>query len=137
MTDKILFTAVQKILNAVIENHDLINSDVPETSYTPNQAVIRQQNEIRRMMQNPSVDYESVKAEAYQLAGMKYACCEYSDAPRKTAELKNILAEKEKSDTLDIDLLKSCVRRILVSHFYTIEVEFINGVIISERREQT
>ncbi len=136
LRDSELFTTIRDILNIVITNPDLINSDIPEKSYSPNQDVIRQQNEIRRMMENP-IDYERIKSEIYQLAEMKYSCCTYSDIPQKTEELKSILSQTEKLNTLDVGLLKSCVRRILVSHSCTIEIEFINGVIINERGERT
>lgn len=137
ITDEAIVTAVINILNIVIENQDLTDVDVPETTYTPNREVIRQQNEVRRMMENPSVDYERIKAEIYRLAELKYACCEYSDVPEKTAKLKSILSQTEKMNNLDIGLLKSCVCRILVSHFCTVGIEFINGVIINERGERT
>lgn len=136
LRDSELFTAIRDILNLVIANPDLINIDVPEKSYSPNQEIIRQQNEIRRMMENPT-DYEHIKSELYRLAEMKYSCCEYSDIPQKTAELKYILSQTEKLNTLDSGLLKSCVRRILVSHLCTIEIEFLNGVTINGRGERT
>ena len=134
--DNTLITSIIKILNTVIANPDLLDNDVIETSYSPNQEVICQQNEIRRMMENPT-DYERIKSEIYKLAEMKYSCCTYSDIPQKTEKLKSILSQTEQLNTLDIGLLKSCVHRILVSHSCTVEIEFINGVIINERGERT
>ena len=69
---------------------------------------------------------------------MKYDCCTYNDSPQKTAEIKALLENHEQLNTLDIGLFKSCVNRILISHFCTIEVELINGTRIqniSERNE--
>lgn len=132
MTDPIMLTAVQNALNAVMDNSCLLDTEIPETAYTPTTDIIRQQNEIRRMMES-NVGYDRIKAEIYRLSEIKYRCCQYSDVPQKTERLKALLAEKKQSDTLDIDLLDACVSRILVSHFCTIEVEFINGVVISER----
>ena len=137
LRDSELFTAILDILNIVIANPDLINRDIPEKSYSPNQEIIRQQNEIRRMMENPTVNYEHIKSKIYQLAEMKYTCCEYNDISQKTEELKSLLLQTEKQNILDVGLLKSCVRRILVSHSCTIEIEFINGAIINERGEKT
>lgn len=48
-------------------------------------------------------------------------------------------SENEQLNKLDIGLLKSCVSRILVSHFCTVEIEFINGVTIkniTERKDE-
>ena len=135
LRDNELFTRIMNILNIVIENPDLISRDVPEKSYSPNQEVVRQQNEIRRMMQNPT-DYEHIKSEIFKLAELKYFCCEYNDISQKTAELESILLHTEKLNKLDVGLLKSCVRRILVSHSCMIEAEFINSVTINERGEK-
>jgi hypothetical protein len=68
---------------------------------------------------------------------MQYAGCTYSDAPQKTALLRAMLAEKKQLNTLDVGLLKSCVNRILVSHFGTVEVEFINGTVIRNLTERS
>lgn len=135
LTDEVMFTAVLNALNAVIENPGLLDRDIPETDYHPTGEIVRQRNEIRRMMENPTIEYDRIKAEIYNLAEMKYHCCEYSDVPHKTERLKALLAEKQKMNTLDIGLLESCVSRVLVSHSCTIEVEFINGTIINERGE--
>ena len=51
--------------------------------------------------------------------------------------MKYILSQTEKQNMLNAGLLRSCVRRILVSRFCTIEIEFINGVTINERGEIT
>ena len=135
MTDQIIGAAVLNALNAVIRNPSLLDTDVPETAYTPTAETIRQKNEVRRMAENPAVDYDRIKAEVYRLAEMQYRCCTYSDVPQKTERLKALLTGRETQNTIDIGLLESCVRRILVSHFCTIEVEFINGTVFSERSD--
>ena len=55
--------------------------------------------------------------------------------PNKS-ELKYLLLHTEKLNMLNVGLLKSCVRRVLVSHSCIIEAEFINGVTINERGER-
>ena len=50
--------------------------------------------------------------------------------------MKELISGREQLNMLDIDLLKSCVSRILIGHFYTIEIEFINGVIIKNITER-
>ena len=82
------------------------------------------------------ITWDDAKDEILHLAQMKYNCCTYNDKPLKTDRLTNILADKQQLNTIDIDLLKSCVSRIEVSHFYTIEIEFINGVTIKNITER-
>lgn len=135
LTDQIITAAVLNALNAVIRNPALLDTDVPETTYAPTAEMLRQENEVRRMAENPSVDYERIKAAVFNLAEMRCRCCTYSDVPQKTEHLKALLTGREQQNTIDVGLLESCVRRILVSHFCAIEVEFMGGVIIRERSE--
>lgn len=130
MTDQMLMGAVLNVLNAVIANPRLLESGGEVSRYNPNGEITRQQNEIHRMMDSNQIDYDRTKAEILRLAEMKYACCTYSDTPQKTELLKSLIAEQPQLNTLDIGLLRSCISQILVSHFCTIEVKFINGTVI-------
>lgn len=136
ITDQMLIGAILNTLNTVIANHDLIDINSEISGYTPSIEVTRQQNEISRLMDTPNVDFEIAKEEIFRLAELKYDCCTYSDKPQKTTQLKDILESCEQLNTIDIGLLKSCVSRILVSHFCTVEIEFINGVTIKNITER-
>jgi len=139
LTDQIIIGAVLTVLNTAIANPELLSSDAEISTYIPSIDVTCLQNEIRRMFDSTHFDFERIKSEIFRLAQMKYDCCTYNDKQLKTEHLTNILDDKQQLNKLDIDLLKSCVSRILVSHFYTIEVEFINGVTIkniTERKEK-
>ena len=137
LTDNMIKDILLHILNAVIANPDLLDTDSEISGYTPNIKVKCQQNEINRLMDNPEIDSEKVKTEILRLAELKYDCCVYNDSPQKTEYLKELISGREQLNTLDIDLLKSCVSRILIGHFYTVEIEFINDVIIKNIMERT
>lgn len=140
LTDQMLTSAILNVLNTVIANPALVETDSTATVYTPTPNIIRQQNEVNHMLDSPQMDYERIQAEIYKLAAMKYDCCQYSDAPQKTELLKSLLHDRKQMNTLDTSLLQSCVKRILVSHCCTIEIEFINGIVIqniTERNERT
>lgn len=138
LTDNILIGAVINALNTVIANSELLEINTESSIYIPNIDVTRQQNEINRLMDTIHVDFDNVKNEIFRLAEFKYNCCTYNENTHKTERLKSIVSKQDQLNKLNTDLLKSCVSRIMVSHFYTIEVEFINGVTIkniTERRE--
>jgi len=137
ITDNMLRGVILNVLNTVIANPEMLEPDMEISSYTPSLEVTRQQNEISRMTELSDVDFDKAKDEILHLAQMKYDCCTYNDKPLKTECLTNILADKQQLNMIDIDLLKSCVSRIEVSHFYTIEIEFINGVTIKNVTERT
>lgn len=136
LTDQMLTSTVLNVLNTVIANLALVETDGSATTYTPTSDIIRQQNEINHMMDSPQIDYERIQTEIYKLAAMKYDCCQYSDAPQKTELLKSLLIDRKQMDTLDTTLLESCITQIYVSHCCTIEVAFINGVIIQNITER-
>ena len=135
MTDKMLVGGILNIVNTVISNPELLNTDTEISRYIPSLEITRQQNQINRIMDNLEFNYDKAREDIFRLAEMKYNCCTYNDKSHKTEALKSIIAETKELNTLDIDLLKSCVSRILVSHFCTIEIEFQNGMIIKNTTE--
>ena len=137
LTDQMLIGAILNVLNSVIANPSLLESGSESSTYAPSGEVIRQQNEIRHMMDAAQLDYDRTKSEILRLAQMQYDCCTYSDKPQQTELLRSLLVGHEQLNSLDIGLLKSCVSRILVSHFCTIEIELINGTIIHNITERS
>ena len=137
LTDNMIKDILFHILNTVIANPDLLDTDSEISGYTPDIKVKCQQNEINRLMDNPQIDTEKAKTEVLKLAELKYECCTYDEGPQKTEYLKELLSEREQLNIIDYDLLKSCVSRILIGHFYTVEIEFINGVTIKNITERT
>ena len=136
LTDQMIIGAVLNVLNSAIANPSLLESGGEISTYSPNADVIRKQNEINQMTDSSQVDFDRVKAEIFRLAEMKYDCCTYNDSPQKTDEIKKLLKNHEQLNTLDIGLFKSCVSKIWISHFCTIEVEFVNGVKIKNITER-
>lgn len=130
ITDHMLIGVIINVLNTMIANPDLLDTNSKISEYISDMEVIRQQNEINRLLDSPNVGFDKAKEEIFRLAELKYNCCTYSDKPQKTAQIREILAGCEQQNTLDIGLLKSCVSRILVSHFCAVAVEFKGGVII-------
>ena len=137
LTDQMIIGAVLTVMNTVIANPNLIESISDISVYSPTADVIRKQNEISQMMDSAQVDFDRIKSEIFKLAEMKYGCCTYSNNPQKTAQIRSLIENQEQLNTLDIGLFKTCISRIWISHFCTIEVEFINGVHIKSITERT
>ena len=136
ITDQMIIGVVLTVLNTVIANPNLLESNSEISVYSPTADVIRRQNEINQMIDSTQVDFDRIKSELYRLAEMKYECCTYNDNPQKTKQLLDLLENQKQLNTLDIGLFKSCVNRIWISHFCTIEVEFINGIKIKNIMER-
>ncbi len=136
LKDQMIIGAVLTVLNTAIANPNLIESSGEVSTYSPTADVIRKQNEINQMLDSSQVDFDRVKSEIFRLAEMKYGCCTYDDNPQKTTHLRSLLENHEQLNSLDIGLFKFCVNRIWISHFCTIEVEFINGIHIKNITER-
>ena len=136
LTDQMIIGAVLNVLNSAIANPSLLESGGDISIYSPTADIVRKQNEINHMTDSAQADFDRVKAEIFKLAEMKYDCCTYNDSPQKTDKIKELLKNHEQLNSLDIGLFKACVSRIWISHFCTIEVEFINGVKIKNTTER-
>ncbi len=136
LTDETLISEVAKILNFAIANPSLIEVSEEISEYSPTLEITRQQNEIDRIFDTQNLDFEKAKEEIFKLVSMKYDCCTYNDKPRRTGELKLLLEDAKQLNTLDIGLLKSTVSWVLIGHFCTIEIEFINGAKLKNTMER-
>ena len=133
---QMLIGAILNVLNSVNANPSLLECSAESSAYAPSGEVIRQQNEIRHMMDAAQLDYDRTKSEILRLGQMQYDCCTYSEKPQQTELLRSLLVVHEQLNSLDIGLLRSCVSRIWISHFCTIEIELINGTIIHNITER-
>ena len=94
-TDQMIISAILNMMNTVIANPSLLEVDAEMSTYTPNGEVIKQSNEISRLMDSPDIEYYRIKIAIMELAELKYSCCTYDDVPQKTALLKETLTERK------------------------------------------
>lgn len=136
LTDEMLTGAILNIMNTVIANPVLIETEATVSEYIPTSEIRCKQAEIDRAIDNGTKTAEEIRNDIFRLAELKYKKCTYSDVPQKTELLKLLLADKTQLNTLDTGLLKSCVKRITASHSCIIEAEFINGIKIKNEIER-
>ena len=137
LTDEMLTGAILNIMNTVIANPALIEAEVAVSKYIPTSEILCKQAEIDRAIDNGTKTAEEIRNDIFRLAELKYKNCTYSDISQKTELLKSLLADKTQLNTLDTGLLRSCVKRITLSHSCIIEAEFINGVVIRNEIERS
>ena len=135
-TDQMIVSAVLNMINSAIANPSLLDAEAEVSVYTPNGEVIKQKNEISRLMDSTDIEYDRIKAAIVKLAELKYDCCTYDDIPQKTALLKDIYANVKRMSSLDIEFIRKTVNHITVSHNATIGIELINGVKLNNITER-
>ena len=136
-TDQMILSAVLNIMNSAIANPSLLDAEAEMSVYTPNGEVVKQKNEISRLMDSTDIEYDRIKAAIMELAEIKYDCCSYDDVPQKTVLLKEMLMDIRRLDSLDVELLLKCTEHITVSHNATIGLELINGVKLNNITERS
>lgn len=136
-TDQMILSAVLNILNSAIANPSLLDVEAEMSVYTPNGEVVKQKNEISRLMDSTDIEYDRIKAAILELAELKYECCSYDVVPQKTVLLKEIMKGVKRLNTLDVELLLKCAEHITVSHNATIGLELINGVKLNNITERS
>lgn len=136
-TDQMILSAVLNILNSAIANSSLLDVEAEMSVYTPNGEVVKQKNEISRLMDSTDIEYDRIKAAILELAELKYECCSYDDVPQKTILLNEIMKGVKRLNTLDVELLLKCAEHITVSHNATIGLELINGVKLNNITERS
>lgn len=138
VTDQMIESAVLNMLNSAIANPSLVEAEGELSIYTPKGAVMRQKNEIDRLMDSVRIDFDKVKEAMIHLAELRYECCSYNDIPQRTELIKRLITDHDQLDELDTELVTRTVSKITVSHYATIGLELINGVKltnITERNE--
>lgn len=133
--DDFFVSAVQSIMNAVVSDSNLLETDTPLTVYEPNDDIRQAEKEISQLCAAAPIEYEQIKEKTLALAVMKYNACTYSREPYITQELQEIIAEHEPSETINRSLLTQIVSRITVDENKVIAIEFRNGKRIAYKEE--
>ncbi|MCR5019694.1 recombinase family protein [Ruminococcus sp.] len=133
--DDFFVSAVHSIMNAVVSEPDMLETDTPLTVYEPTDEIRQAEKEISQLCAAAPIEYELIKAKTLALAVMKYNACTYSREPYITQELQDIIADHELTNTIDTELLLQTISRITVDENKTIAIEFRNGKHITYKEE--
>lgn len=130
-TEKIR-SAIGQIINALIANPTLA-APKGKYEYNPSAETITAEDKIKTLMQDPEADTEQLEKLIFKAASLRYDDCPY-DNRDKTIPLIDILTRQEPTAELDIELVKSVVKHIIIDNG-VISAELVNGVIIPSQGE--
>lgn len=133
--DDLFVSAVQSIMNAVVDEPDRLATGTPLTVYEPTDEIRQAEREISQLCAVQPIEYELIKAKTLELAVMKFNACTYSREPYITQELQEIIVEHEPSETINRSLLTQIVSRITVDENKVIAIEFRNGKRIAYKED--
>lgn len=129
VTDETLETAVLNTINRVIQHPELL--DVPTNShYTPSKEVVREENELIRLLEQPKISFTAAAKSILQCAALRFECCSF-DRGEVTEELKDEFAETEPINELDLQFVRRYIRKIKVYPNGRLTIVFYNSAEIT------
>lgn len=130
-TEKIR-TAIVQIINSLISDPTLA-APKGNYEYDPSSETIAADDKIRTLMQDPEADTEQLEKLILEAAALRYNDCPY-DNRDKTIPMIDMLTKHKPTAELDIELVKSVVKHIIIDNG-AISAELVNGVIIPSQGE--
>ena len=130
-----LYSQLTVILQRVQANNSLLDIEAEPISYRPTVDVRRGENEVSMRCHIKPLDAERVRREIIALASLKYDCISYSRAPAQTVELKELLKDMEPVTSIDTQLIRATLKKIMLGTNGRITAEFINGKKIHFEKE--
>ncbi|MCM1364511.1 MAG: hypothetical protein NC122_01160 [Faecalibacterium sp.] len=137
MDDNYLFNGILSVFNKVISDPELLRYESDKKNlYNPSLEVIRQENEIRYLMNQPKPQFQPIKKLVISCANDKISCCK-EDFSFATDELIKYFSAMDKIDDFNYELLSDTIEKIVVNKDDSITIRFVNGKEInSEKGEQ-
>jgi hypothetical protein len=88
--------------------------------------VLRQNNEINRMIEQPGIKFEPIKEMILKLAGMKFDCCVENKAKSHMEYVIRCFEQWKPNDLIDIDFMNRISECVLLEQDGSITVKLIN-----------
>lgn len=128
--DNFIFCGVRRILFAVKENPQVLNTSNDKPTYTKTQEIMRYSNEIGRYMNERMPNFNTGKKLIMECASLKFSACSCNS---KNTTVKYIAEQlMQEQEYLQKDFLRKIVEKIIIRADGVITVRFIGGIEISE-----
>lgn len=127
--DSVLEKAVTDKFNMVIENPELLNVST-NSRYTPTREVLKEENELIRLSEQPKLDYKAISKSILNGAKVRFNFCEF-DNGELTEELKDEIANIPITERITYKEMKNYIRQVIVQPDGEIISVYINNAKIT------
>ena len=124
VSDELLETSVLKAINNVIDNPEILNV-VPQSHYNPSKSVIKEENELNRLLEQPKISFASTAKTVLSNASLRFDCCIF-DRGEVTQALKDAFADMLPVTDLNLQFVKRYIRKIKVYPTGRLTIVFYN-----------
>lgn len=123
--DQEIFDAITDAFVKAKSNPESVNNEGKVETYNPSLAIVRQNNEINRLMDQSNVQFQAVKKLILQCVEMKFVCCSENKSESHTVYIKEGL-KRWNTDEAVLPLMKKIVDAISLEKDGSITITLIN-----------
>lgn len=134
ISDVELTVGILNAINQAVMNPTCLSICDEGDTYRPNLEVVRQSNEINRLMDQPNIQFPAIMKLIFQCAETKFAFCLDNMSDAHTEYILQCFAKKKVDGTFDIEFMKKVVDTILLEKDGSVTIILINKAQITGRR---
>lgn len=115
LEDKSICDSIMALLNMAIVNPSVLTSNSEQTEYSPSAEVVRQTNEINRMIDRQDIEQKRVIDAILSCAAQRYTECRNNGGCSISSVIRDEFSNMTQLSELDESLIKRFIERITVS----------------------
>ena len=123
--DQEIFDTITDAFVKAKSNPESVKNEGKVETYNPSLAIVRQNNEINRLMDQSNVQFQAVKKLILQCVEMKFECCSENKSESYTVYIKEGL-KRWNTDEAVLPLMKKIVDAISLEKDGSITITLIN-----------
>ena len=131
--DAIIEKALTDNFNSIIKNPASLNR-ITASKYIPTKDVLRAENELYRLLEQPSLDFKAISRSIMQGAKIRFDFCDF-DSSELTDEFKEEIKARTSVESMKYDDIKKYIRQIVIEPDGKITSVFINNSRITVKGE--
>lgn len=135
ISDAVILQGINTIVYKIIENPEIFKTIVENNKYEPTKQIIRETNEINRILNEGSISFNVGKKIILNLASLKFSACKEDKLNLYTDIVINETKRVFALGDIDETYMKKVIDVIKVEKDGSIKVKFINGVEISNKED--
>lgn len=133
--DDLLYKQICSAFNKAISFPEVIRLYHSAVNWVPSFDVVREEKEISRMRDQANLQFHTIKQAVFDCASAKFDCCHEDNTGEFSNKLMECLEKHDLLTSIDIDLLKLCVKKITVKKNADVSIQLVNGADISNETE--
>lgn len=131
-TDEMLMSALQMMIDRIAVSPELLIRQSGDVGYKRTPEIMRQTNELARMNEQITPSFKVGKTLLFHLASSKFVACKEDKSIYTEYVVEQIQSVFERGK-VDVEFMRNTLNKVLIIGKDEYAVEFINGVVLTNR----